>query len=125
MSAAGSALRKSATTVATAASSLKQGSRTAIRNAGVVIAGPLIKSVRGSFIPQSGFCRVGEGPFIRGYFAAQVKRCEQQGPERKHVDGDDVVRREDRMGDEECQVHREVRGNQDGDLFGSPLIGTP
>ena len=38
--------------------------------------------------------------------------------------GIDVVRREDRMGHEEDQVHREIYGHQNGDLPAAASIGS-
>src|SRR6185369_8120939 len=62
---------------------------------------------------------------VRGPFAAQIERCEQQSPEREHVDRNDIIWRKYRMGHEENQVYHEVYGHQARDLPGAARIETP
>src|SRR5215212_4790075 len=104
MSAAGRALRKSATTVATAAASLKHGTSTATRKSVVVIADLLGRLCAWMVLPL-GFYRL---RCARGGFTARRQRCKQQGPKREHVDRNDVIGCEDRMAHEEDQVYHEI-----------------
>src|SRR4051794_35629444 len=113
ISADGSALRKSATTVATAASSLKHGTRTAIRIVGEVIAGSLESS-----LPQhrSSFYRLPDGKAISDGFSTRNQGREQQSPQRKHRDGNRIVGSENRMGHEENRVHHKIPRDHERNL---------
>src|SRR4030088_147693 len=120
ISADGSALRKSATTVATAASSLKHGTRTAIRMVGVVIVGPLAESC----LPQhrSGFYRLAEGKAISDGFSMRNQSREQQSPQRKHRDRNCIIGSKNRVGHEENQVHPKVSGHDKRGLRHAALM---
>src|SRR6266446_21063 len=124
ISAEGSALRKSATTVATAASSLKHGTSTAIRIDDGVIAELYARPSLSAPLPisRSSFHGLSKVNVIPNCFPVRNQGCEQQSPKRKHPDGNCIVRSKNRVGHEENQVHHKICSDDQSELPYSVLI---
>src|SRR6266446_4230600 len=124
ISAEGSALRKSATTVATAASSLKHGTSTAIRIDDGVIAKLYARLGLSAPLPisRSSFHGLSKGNVIPNCFPVRNQGCEQQSPKRKHPDWNCIVQSKNRVGHEENQVHHKISSDDKSELPCSVLI---
>src|SRR5215470_17208590 len=67
-----------------------------------------------SLISRSGTCRLLYKAMLHRFHRLHQPR-EQQGPQGEHGDRDHIIKREDRVAQEEDEVHHEIRRNDQRD----------